>query len=196
MQQAVIVININLLQKNKPYTFTTEEGKQKTLFDGRYACVCAMVLVQGEKTLWILANKRGPGCPNEVDKWNMPCGYMDAGSAEENCSKEVYEETGLKISPDEFSLIGISDTGKERNVTLRYIAVLHGEKPELPSVESLKGLGGEENEVSEIKWIDINFLDKYKWAFNHDKVIEKTLMEAYQYQKAQQIAKQTIENNK
>ena len=129
------------------------------------------------------------------DKWIGVGGHFEKDETPQECLlREVYEETGLKISPDEFSLIGISDTGKERNVTLRYIAVLHGEKPELPSVESLKGLGGEENEVSEIKWIDINFLDKYKWAFNHDKVIEKTLMEAYQYQKAQQIAKQTIEN--
>lgn len=184
------------MQKNKPYTFTTEEGQQKTLFDGRYACVCAIVLAQEEKTLWVLVNKRGPGCPNEVGKWNMPCGYMDAGSAEENCSKEVYEETGIKVSPDQFSMVGISDTGKERNVTLRYLAVLPEGRCELPSIESLKGLGGEPDEVSEIKWIDINFIDKYKWAFNHDKVLEKTLMEIYQYQKAQQIGKQiNIETN-
>lgn len=184
------------MQKNKPYTFTTEEGQTKTLFDGRYACVCAMVLARGEKTLWVLANKRGPGCPNEVGKWNMPCGYMDAGSAEENCSKEVYEETGLQISPDQFSLIGISDTGKERNITLRYIAVLDS-KPELPSVESLKGLGGEENEVSELKWIDVNFIDKYHWAFKHDEVLQSTLMEIYTYQKSQQIigTQVNIENN-
>lgn len=182
------------MQKNKPYNFTTEEGQQKTLFDGRYACVCAIVLAQETDTLYVLANKRGPGCPNEIGKWNMPCGYMDAGSAEKNCSKEVHEETGLEISPDEFSLIGISDTGKERNVTLRYIAVLPDGRKELPSVESLKGLGGEADEVSEIKWIDINDIANYEWAFNHDEVLHKTLMEIYAYQKAQNTVNMETNN--
>lgn len=169
--------------KNKPYTVTTEDGKEKVIYDGRYTCVCGVVFAKEENTLYVLANKRGEGCPTNVGLWNMPCGYVDAGSIEENVSREVYEETGIKISPDDFVFMGLSDTSKERNITLRYVAVLNEGRQELPSLEQIKTLGGEENEVAETKWIDIRFLDKYKWAFNHDNVITSILMEIYEFQK-------------
>lgn len=168
------------MKQNTPYTVTTDEGKEKVVYDGRYACVTGIVIAVEQNTSYVLANLRGPGCPDYVGHWNMPCGYMDAGSAEENVSREVYEETGLKISPDRFSLVGISDTGKERNVTLRYAAIMQG-RQELLTPEQLKGLGGEKDEVSEVKWIDIRFIDKYKWAFNHDNVIHTFLAEMLAY---------------
>lgn len=171
------------MRKNIPYEVKTEDGKDRIVYDGRYACICGIVIAIEENTSYVLANKRGPGCPDKVGLWNCPCGYLDAGSAEENVSREIYEETGAKISPDKFTLVGLSDTGKERNVTLRYAAILNEGRIETLTPEQLKDLGGEENEVSEVKWIDIRFIDKYKWAFNHDHVIHGLLADILMYQK-------------
>ena len=33
--------------------------------------------------------------------------------------------------------------------------------------------GGEENEVSEVKWIPLDELDNYQWAFDHKHLIKK-----------------------
>ena len=171
------------MNKNIPYKVTTEDGKEKVIYDGRYTCICGIVVAVEKNTSYILANRRGPGCPDHVGEWNMPCGYMDAGSAEENVSREIYEETGVKISPDKFSMVGLSNTGKERNVTLRYGAILQEGRLKTLTPEQLKDLGGEANEVSEIKWIDIRFIDKYKWAFGHDKVIHEFLADLVAYQR-------------
>lgn len=35
---------------------------------------------------------------------------------------------------------------------------------------------GEDNEVEEVKWIDIRKLNNYKWAFNHNKIIERIIL--------------------
>lgn len=40
----------------------------------------------------------------------------------------------------------------------------------------LKPIGGEDNEVEEVKWIDIRKLNNYKWAFNHNKIIERIIL--------------------
>lgn len=164
------------MKKNIPYKVTTETGEEKIVYDGRYACVTGIVIAVEENTSYILANKRGPGCPTNVGLWNMPCGFMDAGSAEENAAREVYEETGCKISPDKFNFIGIGDTAKNRNVILRYVAILNEGRQEILTPEQLKGLGGEEDEVSEIKWIDARSINKYKWAYNHNNVIYQLLV--------------------
>ena len=33
-----------------------------------------------------------------------------------------------------------------------------------------------DNEVEEVKWIDIRKLNNYKWAFNHNKIIERIIL--------------------
>lgn len=171
------------MKKNTPYKVITETGEEKIVYDGRYACVTGIIIAVEENTSYVLANKRGPGCPTNVGLWNMPCGFMDSGSAEENVSREIYEETGCKISPDKLSFVGISNTGTERNVTLRYAAILNEGRQEILTPEQLKELGGEKDEVAEVKWIDIRFIDKYKWAFKHDDVIHQFLAEITAYQR-------------
>lgn len=158
--------------KNKAYIVTTGTGEQKVVFDGRYTCICAMVFAKEGDEVYVLANQRGPGCPNEVGKWNMPCGYMDAGSAKENCSREVYEETGVKIPPKQFEFVYICDT-RERNVTLHYQAILKNGRQELPPLETIKTLGGEPDEVAQVKWINVKDAKNYDWAFEHERLIEK-----------------------
>lgn len=158
------------MKKNE--CFFTVTGRH--LWDGRYCCVLGAVLYynETEDQYYILVNQRGPGCPDEVGKWNMPCGYLDAGSGEENIAREVFEETGVKIDPALFEEVGHGDLSKSRNVTFRYIAqVDHMYQP--AKIEDL--VGGELNEVSDIKWIPENEIDNYQWAFNH-KYISRELI--------------------
>lgn len=158
------------MERNKCYTVTTETGEKKQVWDGRYTCVCGMVFAgDSQKRINVLANKRGPGCPKEVGKWNLPCGFLDAGTGEYNVSREVFEETGILVPPEEFRMIGIKLDDKERNVTIRYIAGLE----EMVEPTTVENLTGEPDEVEEIRWIPLEDLDKYEWAFNHDTVIKK-----------------------
>lgn len=43
-------------------------------------------------------------------------------------------------------------------------------------LSQVKPIGGEDNEVEEVKWIDIRKLNNYKWAFNHNKIIERIIL--------------------
>ena len=156
------------MEKNKCYTVITETGEQKQIWDGRYGCVVSIVFSgKPDGTICVLANKRGPGCPKEVGKWNMPCGFIDAGTGRENASREVFEETGILIDPEEFREIGTKVDNEDRNITVRYIAGVEG----LPEPAAISDLTGEPNEVEEIKWIPLHEILKYEWAFDHDKII-------------------------
>jgi len=156
------------MEKNKCYTVTTETGEQKQIWDGRYGCVVGMVF-SGDKNgvIYVLANKRGPGCPKEVGKWNMPCGFIDAGTGEENAAREVFEETGINIPVEEFKQLGAKVDNEDRNITVRYVAGVEG----LPEPAAINDLTGEPNEVEEIRWIPLHEVTKYEWAFGHDQIL-------------------------
>ena len=47
--------------------------------------------------------------------------------------------------------------------------------PPLFGIKSSRG--GETNEVSDIKWIPIEDINKYQWAFNHKETIYQYLVE-------------------
>lgn len=158
--------------KNWSYTITEGEHAGKTLWSGRYCAVAAFVFLIDEGKVYILANKRGSGTPDYQGYWNCPCGFIEADeSAEEACSREVLEETGYKIPANKFKLFGV-ETEPEKcnngNITLRYRTIV--EKDEL---ENINTLSGEENEVDEIKWIPINEIDNYLWAFGHKERINE-----------------------
>lgn len=162
------------MKKNELFIVTLKDGSERVIGDGRHTCVVGIVTYydQEEDVYWILANKRGPGCPNAVGMWNMPCGYLDAGSGEENIAREVFEETGVNIAPELFTEIGHSDLAKSRNVTFRYLCEVDHKYP-VADVKDLKG--GEADEVSEIAWIPEFDLEKYDWAFDQLDLIYETL---------------------
>ena len=62
----------------------------------------------------------------------------------------------------------ITDPRENRqNVSIRF--EVHKSLDELKRVEMV---GGEENEVDEVKLINVKDVDKYEWAFGHDKIIK------------------------
>ena len=138
--------------------------------------IAALVMVLGyDKDLnrYVLANKRGPKTPDPEFRgcWCMPCGYLDYNETiKEAAVREVFEETGVKLNPEDLELFYINDIPEEdkrQNVTFRYRYTIR------KYIENIKltSKNSEDKEVSDIKWIPINEINNYKWAFNHDEII-------------------------
>lgn len=133
----------------------------------------------------LLLVKRGPGCPDEIGKWCLPCGYLDYDETLYDAARrEVWEETGLDLHANGFESITqeqpwhvrSSPSANRQNVTMQFVWQLkesfqrYGRKPDLPKVHSDNC---EPGEVDGIEWIDITeiLLKKYDMAFNHLDVI-------------------------
>lgn len=124
------------------------------------------------RNLHVLANKRGKGTPDYQGYWNIVCGYLEHGiNAEENCQKEVFEESGLFIPIDKikFHSLNTEPNSYKQNVSLRYTTLLDG----VCSDYELSLDNCEENEVEKVMWIPVNEVGNYVWAFNHNELIEK-----------------------
>jgi len=126
------------------------------------------VFCKNEEDKWcVLANKRGEGTPDFKGFWNVPCGYLQFHvSGEENCQKEVFEECGVNISADKFEVVGVETSPKanRQNVSIRYCAILDGTINDYKTNSD----NSEENEVDDIKWIPLDEVENYKWAFKHN----------------------------
>lgn len=152
------------------YTIPDGPYAGKTLWSGRYVAVSCVILacetVDNNEHWFVLANKRGSGTPDDQGKWNMPCGYLNNGeSATAACARETAEECGVYINSKLFKLINV-ETAPEKcnngNVSLRHLCLLSKRADILNKLK-----GGEANEVDDVKWIPIEDIDKYEWAFNH-----------------------------
>jgi 8-oxo-dGTP pyrophosphatase MutT (NUDIX family) len=166
--------------QNWSYKITDPEHPKcgYTLWSGRYCAVCGIVLYRICDKLtnicktYILANQRGQGTPDYQGYWNLPCGFLEANeTGKEGCCREILEECGLKIKPTELYLYGVEtdpSTCNNGNVTIRYIKYVTAET--LPELKYLN-INGEENEVANTKWIAIDEVDNYKWAFHHRDLI-------------------------
>ena len=102
------------------------EHEGKTYWVSRsIAAVCYVyTMVKGQ--LCVLANKRGPGV-DKTGKWNCPSGFLDYDETLEECAcREVFEETGVTIHPDELELKEVDSnvTRKAQTVLVRYSVFL------------------------------------------------------------------------
>lgn len=143
----------------------------KEYWISRSVAVAAFVFAKDkDEDFCILANKRGSGTPDFQGYWNCPCGYLDYNeTGEQGAAREVLEETGVNVS-DNLIFFGVDDDPRsnKQNVTLQYYTFVDIQ----PFVERK---GGEDNEVSAVKWVKINTIDNYPWAFEHDHIIKKVL---------------------
>lgn len=158
---------------NKNWSYKIPDGPHAgtTLWSGRYCAVAAFVFRRIDGIWSVLANLRGSGTPDYQGCWNAVCGFLEANeTAQQGCSREIFEETGYKIKPEKFLQVYTQtdpETSNNGNVTLRHIAIIF----ENEEVYKAKPIGGEENEVDDVKWIPIDGVCDYKWAFNHEKTI-------------------------
>ncbi len=143
-----------------------------------------------DNKLYMLVEKRGPAV-SHTGEYCGPCGFLDYDeNLTQACAREVREETGLEIDPDDFDFIDIMSDPKDsstQNVSIRFINF--ESVYELPELDMNKIETNEE--VDELCWVEIgrtfwgyprfndDNLGKYKWAFNHDKLVKymvKSLM--------------------
>ena len=146
-------------------------GKPKTVFSGRFVAVSGFVFAIVNGKYSILANLRGEGTPDYQNHWNAVCGFLECfENSKEGIQREIFEECGFIIDTDDLKVIHVETEPEEcnnGNVTIRHRAFLGKIIPQYVTKE-----GGEENEVDSVKWIPIDDIDNYKWAFNHRKTIE------------------------
>ena len=161
----------NVTDANNSTEIYTCTGKPKTVFSGRFCAVAGFVyaIVNGKYS--ILANLRGPGTPDYQGCWNAVCGFLERyENSKEGIAREILEECGFQIDTDDLKVIHIETEPEEcnnGNVTIRHHAFLGKIIPHY-----VKREGGEENEVDNIKWIPLDEIDNYKWAFNHRKTVK------------------------
>lgn len=152
------------------FPITTPDGHQYWV--SRSVVVTAFLFIINDDIIHVLANKRGKGTPSHQGEWNCPCGFLDYNETLLNaCLREVYEETGVKLASSDVcnmrivDIISDPDNNSQQNIVIQYACVL---KDESTFKSELQPHGGEPNEVEDIKWIQINDVGKYKWAFGHE----------------------------
>lgn len=169
--------------------FNNRHNEEVTLADGRViwlsrsCAVTTTVLCRVAGKSYILLGKRGVGCPDEVGKWNLPCGYLDWDETlPEAAVREVFEETGV-------NLLAISDSsilidcmqqpwrvnsnhrpGSKQNISHHFYRVFTANELPATSTEYC-----EPNEIDELQWRSIDQLEGLDYAFGHDEVMQEFL---------------------
>ena len=158
--------------KNHPL-INPETGKEEWI--SRAIAVLGVVIgIDKNGVKYVLAEQRGTGTPDPeyIGCWCLPCGYLDYDeNIHQAVAREVLEETGVNIHPDNFILFYINDdpfSDKRQNVTFRFKTELEGYINDWELTDKFS----ESNEVSDIKWIDLREVNSYKWAFNHETIIK------------------------
>lgn len=157
-----------VITNNGLYRITAEEYPENvepgTYYISRSCAVEAIVLVKKNGTWYVLANKRGPGCFNNVGLWNVPSGYVDYNeTCEQAAVRETFEETGVHISSDGLHFYCIDSIPEGRqNIVIVYYTIIDSELTNTSKEHCEKG------EVDEILWIPEENLDKVRWiSYDH-----------------------------
>lgn len=135
-----------------------------TYYISRSCAVETIVLTRKNNTWHVLANKRGPGCFNNVGLWNVPSGYVDYNeTCEQTGVRETFEETGVHISSEELNFYCIDSVPEGRqNIVIVYYTVIDPERTDTSRNYC------EKDEVDEILWIPEENLDKVRWiSYDH-----------------------------
>ena len=167
--------------------FNNRQNERVELKDGRIvwlsratALVAIVVLELPDGGAFILMNKRGPGCPDEVGKWVLPCGYLDWDeSGDEGCRREIWEETGVDVTKF-YDTALYNDFAREQPCFIRhkpksdnkqnlshYYALI-SKVDELPAVTFQHC---EHNEVEEIRWVPMEEFDSLDIGFSHQNTV-------------------------
>lgn len=143
----------------------------KTYWVSRSVAVACFVFTTINDRFHVLANQRGEGAADFHGYWNAPCGYLDFGeTTAEAAIRETYEETGVRIRYVDFAGFDDNPKSEHQNVTFYYLSFI---KETTLTNNIFNNRGGEENEVSDVKWIPVDELDNYQWAFGHGSIIKK-----------------------
>lgn len=107
-------------------------------------------------------------------EWNDHCVQFSKGAAIHDLLLYGCIGSGVRLNPNflHFWKFNDSPTQNRQNVSFRYYALIDAQ-PGSISVGTGNDRGGEEDEVEAIGWIPLDSIDKYQWAFDHDKIIRE-----------------------
>lgn len=146
----------------------------KKLWYSRAVAVVGCVFYIDNDVVYVLANQRGTGTPDNQGRWNAPCGYLEWNeSCERAVVREIREETGMHITSDEVTLVAVNSNPEDdarENVTFRYGVIISKERA---LATNLNNTESEKDEVTDIQWIRLENIPAYTWAFNHNVIIPK-----------------------
>ena len=160
------------------------DGKEYWI--SRSVAVCCFIFKIKDDELYALIERRGSGAADEQGKLAAVSGYLSYNETlTQAVVREIFEETGFKAKEERLQFMKINSDPSEahQNVTIHY--VYFAKKNEDFDLDRAEG--GEENEVSEVKWFKVGDLGKKNnvvtlyanvydimaedWAFNHDKLL-------------------------
>lgn len=144
----------------------------KTYWISRSVAVSGFIFCKFMNKWFVLANKRGKGCMDMPGYWNCPCGYIDWDETLNDAMiREIHEETGLNLSIENLTQVYINSDPKEnrQNITVRYIGIID----DMLSYYDFSKEYSEKDEIEDIKWISIDTIDEFDWAFDHNLVIRE-----------------------
>lgn len=156
-------------EKNKLHNFPVKLN-DKTYWISRSVAVAGFIFKKLGDDWFVLANKRGKGCPDFQGYWNCPCGYLEYDrTCIEQMVAECIEECGFKSNKDKWKFVGYNDSPDEnkQNVTMRYVYICDNDEDFNLALKK----GGEKNEVDDVRWINLNKLNSYQFAFGHKQLI-------------------------
>lgn len=137
--------------------------------------------------VYVLLERRGLGCPDNVGKLCCVCGYIGWDETRRDALiRETYEETGLEVKDSQiFELETIDDPKRDpkQNIVTRYLidckyrTIKRALDNGTINTRS-KSRGGEKDEVSEfllLTYYEISELDSSEFAFGHKEMILEIL---------------------
>lgn len=150
----------------------------KEYWISRSIAAAGFIFTIKDGVLLILAAQRGGGAADNIGKWNCPCGYLDYNeTVAQCCSREILEETNFSIIPKCLKLLCVNDDPDEnrQNVTFQYIAQVDWTY----KCERINNFNCEPGEVQDVKWIAVDRIDDFEWAFNHNNIIKQIVNDHY-----------------
>lgn len=170
--------------KNRPNELiTTTDGRK--LFHSRSVAVIMVLGVYFDGNYHFAIEKRGtaPGLDKQ-GLWCLPCGYLDWDeSGPDAIMRELWEEIGIDFMRDLGHMtaevnymnqpwdVKTEPDENRQNVTLRYGAVFSDDVSALPTLKPNNDCD-HPNEVADAKWITVEEIKDYQFAFNHDIVLK------------------------
>lgn len=167
----------------------TDKETGKVYWISRAMAVAGVILAKHKKEWYVLLERRGPGCPDNVGLLCGVCGYLNWGETrKEALIRETYEETGFKVDPNKvIELQTIDDPKRDarENIVTRYAIIADYHKLIQDWTDGLintntKDRGGEGDEVSNFCFSSVKELSEIpseNFAFGHKEMIYEIIDE-------------------
>lgn len=144
----------------------------KKFWFSRTVGVSQVIFAKNKQNMWcILAKQRGKGNSSFPHMWTLPCAYIDFNqTGEQATQKETYESTHVfvPLKNIKFFTALTSPSINKQNVELVYYTIIENKTiDDIPITLPPNNLNVTEN----AKWIPINNIQHYNWAFDHDDMI-------------------------